>query len=262
MALVDDQPLLAEYAATPVAPLTSLERTLVLTNASLVDAIMAAVPSLPRDNIVAEPHPAGTAAALTYAAAVIARRAGPEAVMLCVHADWAIGDAAAFRATLSRAAAVAEREHGLVTVGIVPTRPDPGFGYIEPGPPVHLEADDGRRGAAACHVSRFIEKPTRERAAEMCRTGYLWNSGIFVWRVGDFLDEVHAHTPEVAPALATLTRGKAYSIRHRDVLRRGTVHFRGRWRTGTERQNFRHSGRFRLGRCGNVGGARPRTNRR
>ncbi|MGI8549030.1 MAG: mannose-1-phosphate guanylyltransferase [Gemmatimonadaceae bacterium] len=195
LALVDDRSLL-ENTLDRLAPLVPAERTLVLTSASLVGPISSALPSLPVDNLLAEPRPAGTAAALAFAASVIAARAGDDAVMTCVHADWAIGDPDGFRATLSHAADVAAREHGLVTVGIVPTRPDPGFGYIEPGAP--MQCGDARR------VSRFVEKPSRERAAEMVASGYLWNSGIFVWRVKDFLDEVRAHTPEIASALVEM----------------------------------------------------------
>lgn len=191
--LVDERPLLVA-TLDRMADLVPAARTLVLTNASLVQPIAAAVPSLSRDNIVPEPRPAGTAAALAFAAAEIERRSGSETVMICVHADWSIADESEFRSTLARAADIARREHGLVTVGIVPTRPDPGFGYIEPG--------DRVNGSGARRVRRFIEKPTRERAVELCAMSCLWNSGIFVWRVGDFLDEVRAHTPEVAPALA------------------------------------------------------------
>lgn len=195
--LVNDAPLLVNTMER-LAPLTPPERTLVLTNASLAQPIAEALPHFPRDHVIPEPRPAGTAAALTYAAWEIQRRAGRDAVMICVHADWAVADADGFRATLRRGVEVARQEQGLVTVGIVPSRPDPGFGYIEPG--VNAERSDG-----ACHVARFVEKPTRERAAQMCRDGYLWNSGIFIWRVGDFLDEVRAHTPEVAPALDAMT---------------------------------------------------------
>jgi mannose-1-phosphate guanylyltransferase len=190
--LVDDRPLLVATLQR-MHDLVPHERTLVLTNASLVDPISDALPDLARDNIVPEPRPAGTAAALAFAAGEIARRSGPETVMICVHADWAIADEPEFRATLARAVDVARDQHGLVTVGIVPTRPDPGFGYIEPGELV--------AGSAARRVLRFIEKPTRERAVELCASACLWNSGIFVWRVGDFLHEVRALTPEVAPAL-------------------------------------------------------------
>lgn len=190
--LIDDRPLLVATLQR-MHDLVPHERTLVLTNASLVDPISDALPDLARDNIVPEPRPAGTAAALAFAAGEIARRSGPETVMICVHADWAIADEPEFRATLARAVDVARDQHGLVTVGIVPTRPDPGFGYIEPGELV--------AGSAARRVRRFIEKPTRERAVELCASGCLWNSGIFVWRVGDFLHEVSTLTPEVAPAL-------------------------------------------------------------
>jgi mannose-1-phosphate guanylyltransferase len=114
-------------------------------------------------------------------------------VMISVHADWAIGDAESFRAALSRAAEVAARESALVTIGVVPDRPDPGFGYIQPG----AALEDG-----VFRVARFVEKPDRARAETMVRDGFLWNSGIFVWRAGDLLDEIAAHTPEIAPHLA------------------------------------------------------------
>jgi mannose-1-phosphate guanylyltransferase len=190
--LATDAPLLAD-ALHRLAPLVPAERTLILTNAGLVEPIARLAPQIPRENLIAEPRPAGTAAALAWAAHEVARRGGRDAVMLSVHADWAIGDAEGFRAALSRAADAAERERALVTVGVVPVRPDPGFGYIQPGEQVD---GDVRR------VARFIEKPDRARAETMVRDGYLWNSGIFVWRAGDFLDELAAHTPEVAPHLA------------------------------------------------------------
>ena len=190
--LVDDAPLLRN-TLDRLAPLVPAARTLILTNAGLVASIAALAPELPTANIIAEPRPAGTAAALAFAAVEIERRAGRGATMICVHADWSVGKPQEFRRRLAEAASVAETHAALVTVGIVPSRPDPGFGYIQPGDVVD---GDARR------VARFVEKPTREVAERMVRDGYLWNSGIFVWRAGDFLDEVRAHTPEVAPALA------------------------------------------------------------
>ncbi|MBI3567465.1 MAG: mannose-1-phosphate guanylyltransferase [Gemmatimonadetes bacterium] len=176
-----------------LAAVSPLAQTLVLTNASLVDAIRRELPDLPGANVIAEPRPAGTAAALTWGALEVARRADPGAVMLSVHADWAIGDVPAFQRALLAAAAAAERENALVTVGMVPVRPDPGLGYIEPGDVVE---------GSLRRVRRFIEKPSRDRAAELVRLGCLWNSGIFAWRAGDLLEEVTAHCPEVAPAAA------------------------------------------------------------
>ncbi len=173
-----------------VAP---LERTLVLTNASLADAVARALPALPRENIVAEPRPAGTAAALAWAAQLVASRGGHDSPIVSVHADSAIGDVAGFRATLVAAADAAVAEQALVTVGIVPTHPDTGLGYLQPGDVVR---GDLRR------VARFVEKPDRASAEALVAGGCLWNSGIFAWRACDILDEVRAHCPEVAPALA------------------------------------------------------------
>jgi mannose-1-phosphate guanylyltransferase len=189
--LVDGEPLLANTLAR-LAPLVPASRTLVLTNASLVEPIRALAPELPPENVIAEPAPAGTAAALAWAAHTVARRGGRDAVMICVHADWAIGDAEGFRTALRDAARAAAEHRSLVTVGIVPTRDDPGFGYIQP---------DAEVAPGVHRVARFVEKPTRERAARMRAEGFLWNSGIFVWRAGDFLDELNARCPEVAPAL-------------------------------------------------------------
>ena len=190
LALASAEPLLVDTVSR-LAPLVPPERTLIVTNRTLAPAVRALLRDLPEANVIAEPRSAGTAPALAWAAAEIQRRAGDAATMLCVHADWAVADPEGFRQTLACAADVAERNAGLVTVGIVPTRPDPGFGYIQPGAP----ADGARR------VARFVEKPDRATAERMVREGFLWNSGIFVWRVGDFLSEVAALSPEVAPAL-------------------------------------------------------------
>lgn len=192
LALATDRPLLTD-ALERIEPLVPPERTLVLTNAGLVSAIAEVAPRIPRENLIAEPRPAGTAAALAWAAHLIQQRDGGDAIMMSVHADWAVKDAEGFRAALTIAADAAERHHALVTVGIVPDRPDPGFGYIQPGEAL---------AHSVSRVARFVEKPDRERAKQMVADGYLWNSGIFVWRVGDFLDEVRTLTPEIAPHLA------------------------------------------------------------
>lgn len=190
--LVSDRPMLVETAERLV-PLVGRAHVLILTSAGLHDAVHAALPWLASEQILVEPRPAGTAAALAWAAVQVRDRGGPDARMVCVHADWAIGDADRFRATLARAAELAAQRRSLATVGIVPDRPDPGFGYIQPG----LALGDGAHA-----VARFVEKPDRARAAAMVAEGYLWNSGIFAWRAQDLLDEVTACTPELADALA------------------------------------------------------------
>jgi len=194
--LITRSPMLAETARR-LAPTVKADRTMVITNASLAAAVAKLLPTLPATNIVAEPRSAGTAPALAWAAAEIAKR-DPEGTMLCVHADWAIGDEPGFRAALSLAADEAEKHRALLTVGVVPTRPDPGFGYIRVGAKVD----------AASRVEKFLEKPDRATAERLVREGCLWNSGIFVWRAADFLEEIRAHCPEVAPALPLAMRGE------------------------------------------------------
>jgi mannose-1-phosphate guanylyltransferase len=189
--LVSDEPMLLETLKR-LKPIASPAKTLVLTNAGLVPAIGKLKGAPPKKNLIAEPKPAGTAAALAWAANVIRQRDGAEATMISVHADWSIANPAGFREALIAAASAAEKHKSLVTVGIVPTRPDSGFGYIDPG--THVSPGVRR-------VKRFIEKPNSDKAAELRAAGALWNSGIFAWRVGDFLDEVKALSPEVGPAL-------------------------------------------------------------
>jgi mannose-1-phosphate guanylyltransferase len=113
--------------------------------------------------------------------------------MISVHADWAIANTGAFRDALKQAARAAESTGGLVTVGIVPDRPETGLGYVQPGPEV---------SPGVWRVAEFVEKPPRARAEELVAKGALWNSGIFAWHVGAFLSEIAAHSPEVGPALA------------------------------------------------------------
>jgi mannose-1-phosphate guanylyltransferase len=190
--LLSSQPMLRD-TLDRLAPLAPPAHTLVLTSEALSATVRQLLPEVPAGNIIAEPRAAGTAAALTWAAHQIGLRAGPDAVMISVHADWAIADVPRFRTTLAAAAAAAASEHALVTVGIVPRHPDTGLGYVQPGEVV---------SGALRRVARFIEKPDFERATALVAAGSLWNSGIFAWRTGDLLDEVRAHCPEVAPALA------------------------------------------------------------
>ena len=190
--LVTGRPLLQD-AIDRLAPIVDPSHTLVLTNASLVKPIRALLPPIPRENIIAEPRPAGTAAALTWAALTIERRDSKDATMISIHADWAIRDDSGFRKVLLEGEKVAQRTHTLVTVGVVPTRPDQGFGYIQPSDP------DEPSGSP---VKQFVEKPDKERAGKLVSEGYLWNSGIFVWTVGDFLAQVRQHARELKKALA------------------------------------------------------------
>ncbi len=195
--LVGPESMLTETVAR-LEPLVGASRILILTSRALAPAIRRELPQLAPDQVLEEPHAAGTAAALAWASLEVERRGGSEARLVSVHADWAIGDDARFRQALARAAESAATNGALATVGIIPTHANPGLGYIQPGDAV---------GGGARRVVRFVEKPDRAKAEAMVADGYLWNSGIFAWRASDFLSEIGAHTPEVAPALARAAEG-------------------------------------------------------
>src|SRR5215212_3856953 len=130
--LIGERPLIAETVAR-LAPLIPPERVLVLTSRDIAPAISAAIPEIPEQNMLVEPRPLGTAAALAWGASEIVRRAGPETVFCCLHADLAVAFPEFFRQTVVRAARVAAREKSLVAVGIRATRPETAFGYMRPG---------------------------------------------------------------------------------------------------------------------------------
>jgi mannose-1-phosphate guanylyltransferase len=193
--LAGDRPLLAQ-AVRRLAGLVPPDRILILTGPYLVDQVAAVVPEVPRAQILAEPRAASTAPALVWAAHEIAKRE-PTGEMLSIHADWAVGNDAAFRAAADRALGVARAHDVLVTVGVKPTRDETAYGYIIPG----AALGRGRR------VQRFIEKPTPTRARQLRRKGALWNTGLFAWGVPRFLEESRAHASELRPGWAALAGG-------------------------------------------------------
>jgi mannose-1-phosphate guanylyltransferase len=172
------------------------ERILIVTGAGLANQIRNRL-KLPEANILVEPRAASTAPALIWATSEAQRR-DPDAEVLSLHADWAVGDAAAFRRTADAALSTARRYGRLVTVGVVPSRPETGYGYIVPGPPL---------GDGARMVARFSEKPDAATALDLMAAGALWNSGLFAWTAEHLLAEVQVHTPEVAPHLPALQAG-------------------------------------------------------
>jgi mannose-1-phosphate guanylyltransferase len=190
-----------------ITPLIPPERLRILTGAHLADALLSALPELGPGNLLLEPRAAGTAPVLAWAAAEIERR-DPEAVMVSLHADHVIHPPGAFRSLIARAAALAAGHRRLFTIGAVPTRPETGYGYIRLGaplPPLEGETDDDTPGFA---VERFVEKPDRARAEGYVASGeYLWNTGLFVWRASDLLDEMERVAPELAELVPIVRAG-------------------------------------------------------
>ncbi len=201
LALVNERPLIADTIAR-LSPLVPAERVLVVTSADIADTLHEAIPEVPRANMLVEPRPLGTAAALAWGAQEVSRRAGPDTVFVALHADLAVGYPDVLRDTLRRAASIALADKVLVTIGAQPTRPETGFGYLQPGMPIDPLVSRAEGGA--CRVEHFVEKPSAALADVLIDKGALWNSGIFVWRARVVLDELEQHTAELQYGLPKL----------------------------------------------------------
>ena len=175
-----------------LAPLVG-DRVLVVTGVAHQDAVRRQLDVLPAEQVIAEPSPRDSMAAIGLAAAMVERR-DPDALIGSFAADHVIADADSFRACVAEAAAVAGTGQ-LVTIGIAPVRPSTGFGYIHLG-----ERLDGFPTAHA--VAEFVEKPDAARAEQYVESGeYRWNAGMFVARASVLLDLLAIEHPDLAAGL-------------------------------------------------------------
>lgn len=162
---------------------------------------MAALGDVGESHFMAEPEAKGTGPVLTWAAWSLLQE-DPEAVIASLHADHAINPWPAFQELVRRGGRLAWETRQLFTIAVPPSRPETGYGYIRPGSPVATPGD-----LEAFTVLAFVEKPDRENAEAYVASGYLWNSGIFLWRADVFLEEIRAVAPELAQHLPLLERG-------------------------------------------------------
>ncbi len=157
------------------------------------------ITGIPRQRVIVEPRRRNTAPAVALAATRIASQC-PDAVLAVLPADHLIPNSRAFAGAMRRAAAAAE-QGWLVTLGVRPTRPETGYGYIRLGRPA------GSALPGLHRVARFVEKPDAARARRFVRSGtYLWNAGIFVWGVQTILEAMEVHAPQIYRALAPVRR--------------------------------------------------------
>ena len=185
----------AESTVERLDGLVDPDRILLVTGRHLAGPLRERL-GLPESNVLIEPFAKSTGPALVWATHESSRR-DSDAIVLSQHADWHVPDAADFRRVASRAYEVAAEERLIVTVGVVPTRVETGYGYIVPG-------SDLRSGAS--RVDRFVEKPNAELAARLIDRGALWNSGLFCWPASTLLDEISRLTPEIGPFVDRLDR--------------------------------------------------------
>lgn len=194
------RPLIADTIAR-IVPRIPIPRIRILTGEALADAMLDELPDLTREHLWIEPVARGTAPVLAWAAHRIARRE-PDAVMVSLHADHIIEPAEEFLDLLTELAQLAAGSERLFTIGIEPTRPETGYGYIRVGEPYTSDPE-------TFDVADFIEKPDPDTAQEyLLRGGYLWNSGIFIWRARSLLDALERFTPEIAQLLPLLDEGE------------------------------------------------------
>lgn len=174
------------------------KRIMVITNRLQADETsrqLAHYSSIPID-VIAEPAAKNTAAAIGLAATIIAAH-DPAGIMAVLPADHFIKDENAFRQTLLVAAQAAGKSY-LVTLGIMPSRPETGYGYIE--------AEMELRGSGPFPVKRFVEKPDLETALGYLTAGtFFWNSGMFIWRADTILEEIDTYLPDLSATLAEIS---------------------------------------------------------
>ncbi len=181
-----------------IAPLSPAHRTFVVTGAAHAAAVARQLPGLPDENLLVEPSPRDSCAAIGLAAAVIAQR-DPDAIMGSFAADHLVRRPEVFQQAIGTA--ITGARHGLLmTVGITPTHPETGYGYLRCGGETGSGWADG-----IVRVAEFREKPTADVAAEYLRSGqYLWNASMFVWRVETFLAELARQQPELYEGLTAI----------------------------------------------------------
>ncbi len=189
---------LFQVSVDRLRPLLPQERIFVVTGASHVDALAEQVPDLPRENFIIEPQGRGTAPCIGLAALHM-HHLDPQAVMAVLTADHFIKREAEFRATLQAAQEIAEQGY-LVTLGIEPTSPATGYGYIQRG--ARLGQINGRE---YYRVEQFTEKPNPETALRFLQAGvYSWNSGMFIWQIARIRAEFARQMPELHATLTEL----------------------------------------------------------
>ncbi len=172
-----------------LAPMIPPERILVVTNRQYVQQVHEQIPGLMTEHVLGEPQGRNTAPCIAYAAYKLLA-CDPQATMVVLPADHAVKDPAGFRDTLQVAVQKAE-EGALVTLGIQPTRPDTGYGYIQFEP--------GATGEQVFRVKTFTEKPELELAQKFVDSGdFLWNAGVFVWQAKTIARQLEALLPGVA----------------------------------------------------------------
>ncbi len=187
---------LLELAFDRACKLVPLDHVCIVAGRHLRESILNAVPNLDAANFIEEPLPRNTAPCLGLAASILECRYGAETVMGVLTADHLIPDEADFVRTVATAMSHAGNSDDLVTIGMKPTRPETAFGYLELA---NIESGEDSSDDPIYRVKRFTEKPPIETARDFLREGnYLWNSGMFFWKISSLHAAFDTHQPEMS----------------------------------------------------------------
>lgn len=189
---LDGKQTMIQQTVARLLPLAAAKNFWIITNDDLSSEIGRQLPKLAKRQIVAEPVGRNTAPAIGLAAFLLLR-GDPDAVLGLFPSDHVIADEKRYREVIQRGIEIATAGDNIVVLGIRPTRPETGYGYIESGAPLEIEV---------LRVRRFTEKPDVARATEFLKAGnFFWNSGIFLWRARTLASALQEHLPNTAPLL-------------------------------------------------------------
>jgi mannose-1-phosphate guanylyltransferase len=205
-----------EQTVSRLRPLMPPDRIWTVTNAEQTAAVKKQLPAAARKRVLTEPLGRNTAAAIALAAIQVRHAAKGDALMAVLPADHFIAQPDKYRKIVSAALELARESGRMIVLGIPPTRPDTGFGYVE-----RFGDALGSRSFPAFAVRRFTEKPALDLAKQYVASGdYQWNAGMFFWRVSTFLEDLNRFLPKTHEALESLadTIGKkSYERRLRGI---------------------------------------------
>ncbi len=187
LSLTSDGETMIQKTVKRLSPLVETEDIFIVTNAAYTELVKEQLPDVPAENILAEPCARNTAPCIAFAAAVIGKKYD-DAIMLVLPSDHLIGYENIYIKTLKKAVSVAENGKNLVTIGITPTYPETGYGYI----------NFGKECGDAYEVEKFVEKPDLPTAKKYLSSGkYLWNSGMFVWKISSIMADLKEFMPGI-----------------------------------------------------------------
>ncbi len=206
LCLTDTKRTMIQCTVDRLRPFVAMEDIFVATGELYRDLVRRQLPDLPEENIIVEPCARNTAACIGLGAVHMRRKYG-DAVMLVLPSDHLVTQQKMFQNVIRTASEIAEKTDALITLGITPSSPDTGYGYIR------YDMEKPQVMGQAYHVAEFTEKPGLEKARKYLISGdYLWNSGMFIWRVQTILQEMHRWMPGHAAAMEEI--GAALGTEH------------------------------------------------